>query len=84
MAAREEEPFFSIEDLQTRAKLTKSVVEILRSNGVVKNLNETDQLTFGGFGDDIGTPTAQKKEEPKKAAKKEAPVEEVAEQLSFF
>ncbi len=44
--AREEEPFFSIEDLQTRAKLSKSVIDILRSGGVLDNINETDQLTM--------------------------------------
>jgi len=44
--AREEEPFFSVEDLQTRAGLTKSVIEILRKNQVLDNLNETDQLSF--------------------------------------
>ena len=44
--AREEEPFFSVEDLQKRAGLTKSVIEILRKNHVLDNLNETDQLTF--------------------------------------
>ena len=46
VSAREEEPFFSIEDLQKRAKLSKSVIEILRSNGALDNLNETDQLTM--------------------------------------
>ncbi|MGM9683722.1 MAG: PolC-type DNA polymerase III [Eubacteriales bacterium] len=44
--ARNEEKFFSVEDLQTRAKLTKSVIEVLRKNGVLDNLNETDQLSF--------------------------------------
>ena len=44
--AREEEPFFSVEDLQTRAGLTKSVIEILRKNRVLENLSETDQLSF--------------------------------------
>ncbi len=44
--AREEEPFFSVEDLQTRAKLNKSVVETLRHAGVLDGINETDQLTF--------------------------------------
>lgn len=43
---RNKEPFFSVEDLRTRAGLTKSVIEILRRNGVLDNLNETDQLTF--------------------------------------
>ena len=46
IAARNEEKFFSVDDLRIRAKLTKSVIEILRKNHVLDNLNETDQLTF--------------------------------------
>ena len=41
-----EEPFFSVEDLQIRAKLTKSVVDVLRNSGALEGLDETDQLTF--------------------------------------
>lgn len=44
--ARNEEPFFSVEDLQTRAKLTKSVIEVLRRDHVLDHLDETDQLTI--------------------------------------
>jgi DNA polymerase-3 subunit alpha (Gram-positive type) len=44
--ARNEEKFFSVDDLRIRAGLTKSVVEILRKNHVLDNLSETDQLTF--------------------------------------
>ncbi len=44
--ARNEEPFFSIEDLQIRAGLNKSVVERLRAVGVLDKLQETDQLTI--------------------------------------
>ena len=44
--ARDEEKFFSVEDLQTRAKLTKSVIEVLRKNHALDNLNETDQLSL--------------------------------------
>lgn len=44
--ARNEEPFFSVEDLQTRAGLNKSVIETLRHAGVLDGINETDQLTF--------------------------------------
>ncbi len=44
--ARDEEPFFSVEDLQTRAGLNKSVIETLRKAGVLDGINETDQLTF--------------------------------------
>ena len=44
--AREQEPFFSVEDLKTRAKLSQAVIDILRKNGVLDGINETDQLTF--------------------------------------
>ena len=44
--ARDEERFFSIEDLQIRAKLTKSVIEVLRKNHALDSLNETDQLSL--------------------------------------
>ncbi len=46
VTARNEEPFFSVEDLQIRAKLTKSVIEVLRNNKVLEGLDETDQLSF--------------------------------------
>ena len=46
VAAREQEKFFSVEDLQIRAKLTKAVIEILRKNHALDNLNETDQLSM--------------------------------------
>ena len=44
--ARNIEPFFSIEDLQIRAKLSGSVIEILRKNGVLDGLDDTDQISF--------------------------------------
>ena len=44
--ARENEPFSSVEDLQIRAGLSKSIVEMLKKNKVLDNLNATDQLTF--------------------------------------
>ena len=84
--AREDEPFFSVEDLQTRAKLTKSVIEILRTNGVIKNLEETDQITMQ-IGGDIIQAAPEKKEEEKKEKKAKAATpapEDEAEQLSFF
>ena len=46
VAARDEEPFFSVEDMKTRAKLTSAVVEILRQNHVLDGVNETDQMTM--------------------------------------
>lgn len=46
VAARDVEPFFSVEDLQTRAKLTRAVVDILRRNHVLDGVNETDQMTM--------------------------------------
>ena len=44
--ARNEEKFFSVDDLRIRAKLTKSVIETLRKNGILDSLNETDKLSF--------------------------------------
>ena len=84
--ARKEEPFFSVEDLQIRAKLTKSVIEVLRTNGVIKNLDETDQLTLSVFGAGFDK-TAPKPEEKKKEQKAKPQATETdaeAEQLSFF
>ena len=36
----------SVEDLRTRAQVSKAVIEILRKNGVLDNLSETNQLTM--------------------------------------
>ena len=44
--ARKEEDFFSIEDLQIRAKLSGTLIEILRKNGVLDGLSDTDQISF--------------------------------------
>ncbi len=44
--ARDENEFLSIEDLRIRAKISKAVIQILKDNGVLDGLNETDQLTF--------------------------------------
>ena len=38
--------FTSIEDLQRRTRITKNVVHILRQNGILSNLQETDQLSL--------------------------------------
>lgn len=46
VSARKEEPFSSIEDLQIRAGLNKSVIETLRGAGVFDGMTETDQLSF--------------------------------------
>ncbi len=46
VAAREKEAFFSVEDLQTRAQLTKAVIDTLRQNRVLDGVNETDQMTM--------------------------------------
>ncbi len=44
--ARNEEDFFSVEDLQIRAKLSASVIETLRKNGILDGLDDTDQISF--------------------------------------
>ena len=46
MQAREEEPFFSVEDMQIRSKVNKNVIDTFRRNHVLDSLHETDQLSF--------------------------------------
>ncbi|CDF57947.1 PolC-type DNA polymerase III [Thermobrachium celere] len=46
VAAREQGPFVSKEDLRIRAKVSKTVIEILDSHGCLKGLPETNQLSL--------------------------------------
>jgi len=41
-----ENPFISIEDLKNRAKVSSSVLELLREHGCLKDLAETNQVTL--------------------------------------
>ena len=43
--ARDENPL-SIEELAERAKLSKKIVDLLRDNGVLEGLPETNQISF--------------------------------------
>ncbi len=43
---REKEPFFSVEDMQIRAKVSNSIIELLRKNNAFDGVAETAQLTF--------------------------------------
>lgn len=45
-SARAAEPFFSVEDLQIRSKLSRSVIDTLRKNGILDHVSETDQLSL--------------------------------------
>ncbi|MBQ7901929.1 MAG: PolC-type DNA polymerase III, partial [Clostridia bacterium] len=44
--AREQMPFASVEDFSKRAKVTKTIVEIMRNRGMFGNIPESDQVTF--------------------------------------
>jgi DNA polymerase-3 subunit alpha (Gram-positive type) len=44
--AREDGPFISIEDLQQRAKVSKSVIEILRNHKCLDGIPETSQISL--------------------------------------
>ncbi len=44
--ARETGEIYSIEDLRVRAGISKSVIEILRANGALSGLSETNQFTL--------------------------------------
>jgi len=46
VAERKKGKFTSIEDLRQRAKVTKNVIEILKQNGILKNLQETNQISL--------------------------------------
>ncbi len=45
--AREQGEFVSIEDLKTRARLNKSIIELLTQHGCLKGMPEGNQLVFG-------------------------------------
>lgn len=82
--------FLSVEELKQRASVSKSVVEILEKNGVLKNLSETNQITFGFGDDDFRSSVASKQasssksDSAKKSAAKQEDFEETASQLTFF
>ena len=46
MQARNEGPFTSIEDVHTKTRVTKNVIDALRRHGTFEGLPETDQLTL--------------------------------------
>ena len=49
IAAREQYDLYSVEELRLRTGISKSVIEILRRNGVLDGLNETDQYSIFQF-----------------------------------
>jgi DNA polymerase-3 subunit alpha (Gram-positive type) len=46
VAARQDGEFFSIEDLKNRTKVNKNVVQLLKDNGVLDGVPETEQLSL--------------------------------------
>jgi DNA polymerase-3 subunit alpha (Gram-positive type) len=48
MNAMKDGDIFSLEDLRGRAKISKSVVEILEKNGALKGMSKTNQLSLFG------------------------------------
>lgn len=44
--ARQESPFLSIDDLRQRARLSRSVIDLLKAHGALGDLGETSQLGF--------------------------------------
>ena len=44
--ARDSGEVFCVEELRIKAKLTKSVIEVLQKNGALEGLSETNQITF--------------------------------------
>lgn len=86
--AREESDFSSIEEMALRCGLSKSIIELLRKNGALEGLPETDQISLIDM-----IPDAPDKKKAKKGEAKEEVKEEIneafidnteAEQLGFF
>ena len=48
MEAMKTGDIFSIEELRTRAKVSKSVLELLEKNGAMKGMSKTNQLSLFG------------------------------------
>jgi DNA polymerase-3 subunit alpha (Gram-positive type) len=46
VSARHKKPFMSVEDLRKRGKAGKSIIELLRQQGALANLPESDQQTL--------------------------------------
>ena len=46
VAARDERPFLSIEDLLKRTKLSQTNVDVMRKLGVLDELDESNQMTL--------------------------------------
>ena len=49
VSAREEGEFLSVEDLKIRTGVNKNVIEVLRQEGCLDNLPETNQLSLFDF-----------------------------------
>jgi len=47
--ARESQPFLSKEDLATRGKVSKTIIDYMNENGVLKNLPDENQLSLFDF-----------------------------------
>ncbi|HEX5350559.1 MAG TPA: PolC-type DNA polymerase III, partial [Trichococcus sp.] len=47
--AREAQPFLSKEDLSTRGKVSKTIIDYMNENGVLKNLPDENQLSLFDF-----------------------------------
>jgi len=45
-AARQEGPFGSVENLQARSRVSRTVVDVLREHGALGDLPEKDQLSL--------------------------------------
>ena len=87
MEACKEHEIYSVDDLKMYSKASKTVIENLRRNGVLDELDETNQITMGfGFGmSDI--PQAPEKPKKKAEPKPEPESEDTSpkdEQISMF
>jgi DNA polymerase-3 subunit alpha (Gram-positive type) len=44
--ARQEEPFFSIDELREKTKVSRTVIEVLKNHGCLKDIPESSQMSL--------------------------------------
>lgn len=81
--ARKAAPFTSKQDLSDRAKVPKSVMELLEQSGVLRGMSETDQVSMLTLLGDDGSTAPVKKEKPSAKKKEAAPAGDDG-QISLF
>lgn len=83
MEACREHEIYSVDDLRLYSKASKTVIEILRRNGVLDTLDETNQITMG-FGMGFAAASHTEKKTVKEQKPETGASDDSGEQMSMF